>query len=212
MILEESFEWAKHPIIIFSEASSPFAWNRENSDTDLVDSVCVGGNIVGVLADCVDVVLVGVVVIIVQVVVHVGHQIEHEEGEGHEVERIEAIVAFAPRATCSNGGESSISRFENLFLFSPCVAIEVGELTQDNSHSLVFGLGLEAAAEMCPLDQLRTFLKPSRSLLQAGLQQFPFAGDGVFSGAPPPGGDGPPGRPGSQGDSCRQGGEEASLA
>ena len=52
----------------------------------MVDCVCVGGNVVGVLADCVDVVLVGVVVVVVQVVVHVSHQVEHQQGEGHEVE------------------------------------------------------------------------------------------------------------------------------
>ena len=52
----------------------------------MVYSVCVGSNIVGVLADCVDVVLVGVVVVIVQVIVRVSHQVEHQQGEGHEVE------------------------------------------------------------------------------------------------------------------------------
>ena len=65
----------------------------------MVDSICVGSNVVGVLTDCVDVVLVGVVVVVVQVVVHVGHQVEHQQGEGHEVERVEAIVAFTSRAT-----------------------------------------------------------------------------------------------------------------
>ena len=133
MILEESFEWAKHPIIIFSEDSSPFAWNRENSDTDLVDSVCVGGNIVGVLADCVDVVLVGVVVIIVQVVVHVGHQVEHEKGEGHKVKGVEAIVALSSRTAWAINKSLFIFHFSVAyqFLFSPCVAIAQGQRRPD---------------------------------------------------------------------------------
>ena len=213
---EESFQ---HNNVSY-KSCIPFAWNREDSDTNLVHSICVGSNIVGVLADCVDVVLVGVVVVIVQVVVHVSHQVEHQQGEGHEVEWIEAIVAFASRATCGNMMEKvpDISIFNNLFPFPPCVAIE---LVQDNSHSrllstiqsgLPLGLRLEAVTERCPSDQLRTFWKPSWSPVQAALQLGPFAGDGVFPGAPPPGGAGPPGPPGSQGDSCPQGGEAASLA
>ena len=65
----------------------------------MVDCICVGSNIVTVLANCVDVVLVGVVVVVVQVVVHVGHQIEHEKGEGHKVKGVEAIVALSSRTT-----------------------------------------------------------------------------------------------------------------
>ena len=65
----------------------------------MVDCICVGSNIVTVLANCVDVVLVGVVVVVVQVVVHVGHQVEHEKGEGHKVKGVEAIVALSSRTT-----------------------------------------------------------------------------------------------------------------
>ena len=86
---------------IIENLFSPFSWDWKNSHTDLVDSVCIRSNIIGVLADCIDVVLVGIVVVVVQVVVDVGHQVEHQQGEGHEIERVEAIVAFTSRATCS---------------------------------------------------------------------------------------------------------------
>ena len=85
LIVEERFQLSKHASASYT-SGSPFARNWEDSDTNLVDCVCVGGNVVGVLADCVDVVLVGVVVVVVQVVVHVSHQVEHQQGEGHEVE------------------------------------------------------------------------------------------------------------------------------
>ena len=76
-IFEEKFQLQKHTSAS-SKSCSPFARNWEDSDANLVDCVCVRSNIVGVLADCVDVVLVCVVVVVVQVVVHVGHQIEHQ--------------------------------------------------------------------------------------------------------------------------------------
>ena len=80
----------------------------------MVDCICVGSNIVTVLANCVDVVLVGVVVVVVQVVVHVGHQVEHEKGEGHKVKGVEAIVALSSRTTWADQiGLKHFSRKKN---------------------------------------------------------------------------------------------------
>ena len=99
----------------------------------MVDSVRVGSNVVGVLADCVDVVLVCVVVVVVQVVVHVGHQVEHEKGEGHKVKGVEAIVALSSRTTWAINKSLLIFHFSVAyqFLFSPCVAIAQGPSRPD---------------------------------------------------------------------------------
>ena len=99
----------------------------------MVDCICVGSNIVTVLANCVDVVLVGVVVVVVQVVVHVGHQVEHEKGEGHKVKGVEAIVALSSRTTWAINKSLLIFHFSVAyqFLFSPCVAIAQGQRRPD---------------------------------------------------------------------------------
>ena len=113
--------------------------------------------------------------------------------------------------------------FDNLFPYSPCVAIELGQLTRDSFHSgelpsttqsgapLSLCL-MEALTKRSPLDQLRVFSMPSRSALQANLQLSLFAGFGGFSGGPDPGAASPPHPPGSQRDSCPRGGVGASLA
>ena len=99
----------------------------------MVDCICVGSNVVTVLANCVDVVLVGVIVVVVQVVVHVGHQVEHEKGEGHKVKGVEAIVALSSRATWAVNENLFIFHFSVAyqFLFSPCVAIAQGPRRRD---------------------------------------------------------------------------------
>ena len=66
---------------------------------DFVGSVGVGGHVVGVLRHPVEVVLVIIVVVVVEVVVDVGHDVEGQQHQGHEVEAVEAQVAVT---ACGN--------------------------------------------------------------------------------------------------------------
>ena len=66
-----------------------------HGDPYLVGDVGVGGNVVAVLGNGVDVVVVLVQVVVVEVVVDIRHNIENHEGEGQKIERIDAVVAFA---------------------------------------------------------------------------------------------------------------------
>ena len=83
-------------LIPIEQVQCSFARHRQDHCHHHVHVLAVRNHIIGVLVDRVVVDVHVVVVVVVDVVVDVGHGVQGQQDEGHEVEGVEAEVANSP--------------------------------------------------------------------------------------------------------------------